>query len=323
MAHLVHAAGFVVLVANPCVCMSSYSPSTLLPLSLSHTHTHTHIHVIIHMRTIALPQLAQREEEELRARQRAAAPIGRGSSRNAAASPGFALSANSPYVDPSDGRSSRRRGAAADNDDRDGGTRGGVGLGIGGFGDVLRSEWEVEQYMAELEEEERRQRSREATVAHLPDMFDAWEQAGRQFDPCSNGLWTTNGGRAECAGMKCSRRCGGFWGRVAREPGTIVEMVPCNCLVSVDEQHDLINPWSDVEKLIFMDKFMQVRGVALSRICCPSHCCSTTTRTLFTGCSCSTRRTLRSSRRSCRTRRRKTACPSTTFQSPQRSSSRS
>jgi hypothetical protein len=29
-------------------------------------------------------------------------------------------------------------------------------------------------------------------------------------------------------------------------------------VVAAEEEHSLINPWSDVEKLIFMDKFMQV-----------------------------------------------------------------
>lgn len=33
----------------------------------------------------------------------------------------------------------------------------------------------------------------------------------------------------------------------------------CNCAVAVEVERRLINPWSDAEKLIFMDKFMQAR----------------------------------------------------------------
>ncbi len=75
---------------------------------------------------------------------------------------------------------------------------GGSGLGggglfddIGAFGDVLRSEWEVEQYVAELEQEARRQQVRDATVAQIVDQLDRWDVACRQFDPRSNNLWTT------------------------------------------------------------------------------------------------------------------------------------
>ncbi len=59
----------------------------------------------------------------------------------------------------------------------------------------------VPRYMAELEEEDRRQRARDATTAQLPDMLDPWDIASRQFDPGANRLWSTDGvwlgGRAD------------------------------------------------------------------------------------------------------------------------------
>lgn len=204
-------------------------------------------------------KVAAREGEEA-ARQRAAKSAAFGGLGGAALG-----MAGSPYADGPEGvRSSRRRAAVPEGLEELGGSgaafagsgRGG-GFGVGGFGDVIRSEWELQQYMAELEEEDRRQRARDATTARLPDMLDPWDIAGRQFDPGANQLWSTDGAASNCATWKPAKRCGGLWGRVVRQPGAIVELQPCNCVVAAEEEHSLINPWSDVEKLIFMDKFMQ------------------------------------------------------------------
>jgi hypothetical protein len=145
-------------------------------------------------------QLAESEEAAQRARASRA-----GNRAGPAASPNAGGGASSflygeGYEGGGGGRSSRRRAAVTTAELEDpsavsaaaAAARGG-GFGLGGFGDVLRSEWEVQQYMAELEEEDRRQRAREATIAQLPDMLDPWDIASRQFDPGANRLWSTDG----------------------------------------------------------------------------------------------------------------------------------
>lgn len=124
-------------------------------------------------------------------------------------------------------------------------------------GDVLRSEWDLQQLLAELEQEDRRQRSREATAAKIPTMLTPDELATAAFDPCRNNLWSTHGGGPSCVARRPpSQQCGaGVFG--------------CDCVAACDALTNVVNPWSDMEKLIFMDKFMQVcSSVLVLRLPC-------------------------------------------------------
>lgn len=125
-----------------------------------------------------------------------------------------------------------------------------AGLGVRALSsDVLRSEYDLQQLLAELEQEDKRQRSREATAAVIPRMYTPEEMEERAFQSCRNSLWSMSGGGGpECKTLPLTERCGGSFA--------------CDCVVACDGFEDMVNPWSDVEKLIFMDKFMQVRVCA-------------------------------------------------------------
>jgi hypothetical protein len=122
-------------------------------------------------------------------------------------------------------------------------------IGLRGPGsDILRSEWDLQQVLAELEQEDRKQRAREATAATLPNMLTPEEMACVAFDPCRNNLWSTHGGGPSCL----VRRSGA-------PPSCGSGVFGCDCVAACDALNAVVNPWSDVEKLVFMDKFMQVR----------------------------------------------------------------
>jgi hypothetical protein len=154
-------------------------------------------------------------------------------------------------------RSSRRGGGMSMWGD-DGGGGGGFGMG------AVRTELEMQQYIAELEEVERRRMMREATAAVVPAMLDHEERSLQAFDPCSNSMWSTDGLPCRCRSLRLQTPCGGAFGRRVGNR----TLQPCNCVVVFMEQNDMVNPWSDMEKLIFMDKFMQVRSVSPRREVC-------------------------------------------------------
>jgi len=116
------------------------------------------------------------------------------------------------------------------------------GLSSSRGGDFAASEYDVALMAREIEEKEKMKLRMEQGGATVPAMLLLPERRGRyEFLDTSNALLTTDGEPMRCAGRGLREKCAGG----------------CNCPLGVERQSRYVNPWSDMEKCIFLDKFLQ------------------------------------------------------------------
>lgn len=129
-----------------------------------------------------------------------------------------------------------------------GGVNGGGGLGRGErrggrrLSDVVRSDYEEMEVVKKFEDKHKEEeRIRKGAVdvpsmlsaverEHLPEYLDSWNARG-----------TKDGLPARCAGLPAAAPC----------------PLRCNCPAALEEYRKRLNLWTDVEKCIFLDKFLQ------------------------------------------------------------------
>ena len=136
-------------------------------------------------------------------------------------------------------------------------SRGGGG-GQGGGSDFVGSEWEQEARLKEIMLLEQREKDRIRNAAKLPDMIltDRCRHSVALGDN-HNARLTSDGAPARCQRLKLYEPCGRRPRPNRGEPCGIPSVVGCNCAIAVLETNKLVNPWTDLEKCIFIDKFMQ------------------------------------------------------------------
>ena len=116
------------------------------------------------------------------------------------------------------------------------------GLSSSRGGDFAASEYDVALMAREIEEKEKMKLRMDLGGATVPAMLLLPELRGRfEFLDTSNALLTTDGEPMRCAGRGLREKCTGA----------------CNCPLGVERQSRYVNPWSDMEKCIFLDKFLQ------------------------------------------------------------------
>ena len=117
-----------------------------------------------------------------------------------------------------------------------------TGLSSSRGGEYAASEYDVALIVREIEEKEKMKQRMEQGGAAVPSMILAPEREhGFEFLDESNALLTTDGEPMRCAGRDLGEKC----------------PAGCNCPVAVERQLRYVNPWSDMEKCIFVDKFLQ------------------------------------------------------------------
>lgn len=124
-----------------------------------------------------------------------------------------------------------------------------------GGSDMVRSEWELQQRLAEMEAKERRLAARMHSVVPVPDRIPT--QRMRMWNSLTsnhNARLSTDGAAARCADVPLFLPCA--FVPSSRTSSTPTWFGGCNCPVAVEVQTKATNPWSDAEKLIFMEKFM-------------------------------------------------------------------
>jgi len=116
------------------------------------------------------------------------------------------------------------------------------GLSSSRGGDFAASEYDVALMARGIEEKEKMKLRMDLGGATVPAMLLVPELRGRfEFLDTSNALLTTDGEPMRCAGRGLREKCSGA----------------CNCPLGVERQSRYVNPWSDMEKCIFLDKFLQ------------------------------------------------------------------
>jgi hypothetical protein len=109
-------------------------------------------------------------------------------------------------------------------------------------GEYANSEFDVSVIAKELVEKEKMRKRIEQGSVQVPAMLLAPELEGSYtFIDDINARLTTDGNLMRCRGQDVQSEC---------SPG-------CNCPRAVAEQERRSNPWSDMEKCIFLDKFLQ------------------------------------------------------------------
>eukprot|EP00941_MAST-03F_sp_MAST-3F-sp1_P004851 g4851.t1 len=110
--------------------------------------------------------------------------------------------------------------------------------------DMIRSEYEQQQLLEQMLAEEARQNKYKLTLAEIPDMIiDERERNFETFLKNGNSRYQTD---AAVGSMKC-------FGCALRAPCP----KDCNCPVQQEINQQQSNPWADIEKAIFIDKFLQ------------------------------------------------------------------
>ena len=127
--------------------------------------------------------------------------------------------------------------------------------------DFVGSEWEQEARLKEILENERREKDRILNAASLPDMIIPEEARKRTVFNTSNNRLTTDGAQMQCAHVEHFITCTQIATSRLRNSVNITYTQPspngCNCPAAVEEMERLVNPWTDIEKCIFIDKFLQ------------------------------------------------------------------
>lgn len=132
-----------------------------------------------------------------------------------------------------------------------GGSGSGVGVGTSGraerrghrrMSDVVRTDLEEAEVVKNLEEKHKEEERIRKGAVDVPAMLTEVErqQLPEYIDEC-NSRGTTDGLPARCAGLDPELPC---------EAG-------CNCAAAVERERKKSNLWTDVEKCIFLDKFLQ------------------------------------------------------------------
>lgn len=128
---------------------------------------------------------------------------------------------------------------------------GGGGLGAGGRGerrggrrlsDVVRTDYEEAEVVKKFEDKHKEEERIRKGAVDVPSMLTTVErrQLPEYIDEV-NSRGTTDGLPARCAGLDPSVPC---------EAG-------CNCVAAAETERKRSNLWTDVEKCIFLDKFLQ------------------------------------------------------------------
>uniref|UniRef100_A0A7S3LNH2 SANT domain-containing protein n=1 Tax=Aplanochytrium stocchinoi TaxID=215587 RepID=A0A7S3LNH2_9STRA len=146
----------------------------------------------------------------------------------------------------------------------------------GTSGDFVGSEWEQERRLKELEEKERREQNRIINAAVIPDMILTKEARDRTFfNSNNNARLSTDGGVPLCQdvtdGLSCtiaaSKRLRVLFNKGVKRTSnktwsehidyTQPSVIGCNCARALNLAEQSVNPWTDLEKCIFLDKFLQ------------------------------------------------------------------
>ena len=154
-------------------------------------------------------------------------------------------------------------GGAGDGDDGDSGWGGGVGGGGGGGGergsngggtslrserrggrrlsDVVRSDYEEAEVVKKFEDKHKEEERIRKGAVEVPSMLTAVERRQLpEYRDSWNSRGTTDGLQARCRGLPSSVAC----------------PAGCNCPAAVEAERKRSNLWTDVEKCIFLDKFL-------------------------------------------------------------------
>jgi len=122
--------------------------------------------------------------------------------------------------------------------------------------DFVASEFEQELRLKELMDKERRDSDRKYNAAAIPTMvvLQPFALSRSRF----NYKLTLDGANAICADVKLQDRCN-MRGKTKKKvpKSAIPSKVGCNCSIAHAAEYRSANPWSDVERLIFIDKFLQ------------------------------------------------------------------
>uniref|UniRef100_A0A7S1G4K6 SANT domain-containing protein n=1 Tax=Bicosoecida sp. CB-2014 TaxID=1486930 RepID=A0A7S1G4K6_9STRA len=113
--------------------------------------------------------------------------------------------------------------------------------------DVARTDYEQEQLLQELMLKEQREASRQKTMMRkVTEQLDYEERCVQAMRANDNNIYSTDGAYARCFGLAPDEPC-------PQIPGYI----GCNCSRQVEIERRRVNPWTDLEKLIFIDRFLQ------------------------------------------------------------------
>ena len=152
-------------------------------------------------------------------------------------------------------------GAAASSGGAGGGVGGGSSIGLGGIGgeegdvgrmerrgggrrlsDVVRSDYEEAEVVKKFEDKHKEEERIRKGAGDVPAMLTAMERHQLpEYVDASNARGTTDGQPARCAGFSPEEAC----------------PVSCNCPAVVEVERKRMNLWTDMEKCIFLDKFIQ------------------------------------------------------------------
>ena len=144
-------------------------------------------------------------------------------------------------------------GGAGGGGDRGGGGFGGLGAGaIGGLGrgerrggrrlsDVVRSDYEEAEVVKKFEDKHKEEERIRKGAVEIPSMVTAMEKTQfPEYRDSWNSRGTTDGLPARCAGLPSTEAC----------------PIGCNCAAAYEMERKRSNLWTDVEKCIFLDKFL-------------------------------------------------------------------
>lgn len=113
--------------------------------------------------------------------------------------------------------------------------------------DIARSDYEQEQLLQELMLKEQREASRQKTILRkIPNQLDFEDRSVQAMRANDNNIYSTDGAYARCYGLSPREPC-------PRIPG----YMGCNCARGVEIERRRVNPWTDIEKLVFIDRFLQ------------------------------------------------------------------
>jgi hypothetical protein len=145
-------------------------------------------------------------------------------------------------------------------------SRGVAAANGGGNSDFVTSELEMQAQLQESANATRRDNDRRKNAAVLPNMLSVSDQQHvRAWDVCANQRVGLNNDPPWCENLGLGEPCSSDK-RVSsalllklRRPENchLPSVMACNCAMAAELDRQLVNPWTDTEKAIFVDKFLQ------------------------------------------------------------------